>query len=94
MEIKVHLVATFKLIAGASDVVVPVQEDATILDVIQGVVERYPVLRTHWMNDNGELHAHVHVFLNGNDAATLPDRLLTLLQTGDEVDVIPPVAGG
>ena len=34
------------------------------------------------------------VLVNGRHYTTLPDRLETLLQDGDEIALFPPVAGG
>jgi MoaD family protein len=94
MEIKVSLLATFKLIARISEFTLSLEDGASIRIAIDQAVERYPVLRPHWLNERGELHAHVHVFLNGNDTATLPDGLATSLKAGDELIVMPPVVGG
>ncbi len=86
--------ATFKLIANTGEFNLVVADGASIRDAIDKAVEQYPVLRPHWLNEQGELHAHVHVFLNGNDNTTLPDGLATPLKEGDELIMIPPVAGG
>jgi molybdopterin synthase sulfur carrier subunit len=57
-------------------------------------VRQVPLLQKHWLNDAGELHAHVHCFVNGNDVGTLPEKWHSRLHTGDVLDFIPPVAGG
>lgn len=92
--ITITLLATFRLVAGVKSFTLEVQPGMTILDAIQSIIECYPVLRSHWVDESGELHAHVHVFCNGEDVSTLPDGLTTALRSGDALDFFPPVAGG
>ncbi|HWR65256.1 MAG TPA: MoaD/ThiS family protein [Bellilinea sp.] len=42
----------------------------------------------------GELHAHVHGFVNGQEIPTLECGWDTPLQPEDVLDFLPPVAGG
>ena len=89
-----NLYATFRLIAQVKTIPLDLPAGSSVMRAIQAVVERYPVLRSHWMDEQGELHAHVHVFLNGHDIATLPEGLNSPLQPQDTLDFFPPVAGG
>jgi molybdopterin synthase sulfur carrier subunit len=91
---QVNLYATFRLLAKAKTFRLDLPADTSIQDAIQAIVDAYPVLRKHWLNDAGELFPHVHAFLNGADAATLPDGLNTRLAAEDTLDFFPPVAGG
>jgi len=91
---QVNLYATFRLLAGEKSLYIDLPEGATVRELITAVVERLPVLRTHWLSDNGELHAHVHIFVNGEDVQNLPDGLDTRLPANATVDCLPPVAGG
>ena len=36
-------------------------EGTTIRQAVNAMVERCPALRPHWLDESGELHAHVHV---------------------------------
>jgi molybdopterin synthase sulfur carrier subunit len=44
-------------------------------------------------NDAGEVHHHVNVYVNGNAIEDL-GGLATPLEDGDEVSIIPALAGG
>ncbi len=55
--------------------------------------ERYPAIRTRLRDDAGELRRFVNVYVNGEDVRFL-DGLGTSLKAGDEVSIIPAVAGG
>ena len=37
---------------------------------------------------------HVRVLVNGKHYGTLPERLDTILTSGDEIGLFPPIAGG
>ena len=91
---KITLYATFKQLAGQKNLEVPLSPGCTVRTAIEEIVNTYPVLRSHWFNAAGELHAHVHVFVNGNEVPTLPDAFETRLAETDELDFFPPVAGG
>lgn len=91
---QINLYATFRLIAGIKTIQIDLPNGATILEIIHKVVEKYPLLRNHWLDENNELHAHVHVFLNGADVITLPNGLATETKAEDTLDFFPPVAGG
>ncbi len=90
----VQLYATFRLIANKKNIQLVLPENATITQAIDAICEQVPALKDHWLNENGELHAHVHGFLNGAEIPTLPEAWNTHLKTGDVLDFIPPVAGG
>ncbi len=89
-----NLYATFRLLAGVKTIELPLKEGATVYQAVCAVIERCPVLRAHWLDEQGELHAHVHVFVNGDEAQNLPQGLLTPLDAGAVLDFFPPVGGG
>jgi len=91
---QVQLYATFRLIAGEKTIQIDFPSGTPLMTVINEVVNRHPILSTHWLNDEGELHAHVHCFVNGEDIANLPLGVETPLNESDVVDFFPPVAGG
>lgn len=89
-----NLYATFRLLAGIKTFNFDLPEGATIREAIQAVVAERPVLRPHWLDESGSLHAHVHVIVNGQDMQNLPDGIATRLAAGDVLDFFPPVGGG
>lgn len=89
-----NLYATFRMLAGAKNGTLDLPEGTTVRQVIAAIVQAHPTLRTHWLDAAGELHAHVHIFVNGSDAALLPAGLDTPLETAAVLDFFPPVGGG
>jgi molybdopterin converting factor small subunit len=92
--VQINLYATFRLNAGFKSLVVDLPEGTSLYNAILEIVRQNPVLRTDWLDDNDELHAHVLVFINGKEITTLPDRLETPLKSDDVLDFFPPVGGG
>ena len=91
---QINLYATFRLIAGRRTLDVQLTPGTTARQVVTAVLEQAPDLRTHWVNDQGEIHAHVHGFINGHEIPTLERGWDTPLHPEDVMDFIPPVAGG
>jgi len=91
---QVNLYATFRLIAGQRSLELNLPPGSTARQAVAAVLQAVPELRPHWVNDMGELHAHVHGFINGQEIPTLKSGWDTLLQPEDVLDFLPPVAGG
>lgn len=68
-------------------------EGATIGEVFDGLVARYPNLRGQLITEEGELHRFVNVYRNDDDIRYL-GRLETPVSESDVVSIIPAVAGG
>jgi len=92
--VNANLYATFRLLAKVKSFSLDLPAGTTALQAVRCIVEMFPVLGPHWLNEAGELHAHVHMFINGHEVLTLPLGVETLLQPTDTLDFFPPVAGG
>ena len=42
----------------------------------------------------GDLHGHIHFFVNGRDVPYLEHQIDTVLHPDDIISVFPPVGGG
>ncbi len=91
---QINLYATFRLAAGVKTIQIDLPSGATVYQAVLAAVARCPALRVHWLNDAGEIHAHVHCLLNGSDVATLAMKWDTPLDAQDTLDFFPPVVGG
>jgi molybdopterin converting factor small subunit len=70
--------------------------DVDALDVKQlldALEARYEGLRGLMRDEAGEVHHHVNVYVNGEEIGSLQGQA-TRLQDGDEVSIIPALAGG
>ena len=89
-----NLYATFRLLAGIKTLQLDLPEGTTVRQAVDAVVETRPELRPHWLDAAGDIHAHVHIFVNGHDVQTLEGGKDRPLKPDDVLDFFPPVAGG
>ena len=64
----------------------------TVKAVLDDLSAKYPAL-TPRLFDNGQVRRFINVYLNNEDVRYL-DNLATPVKDGDEVAIIPAVAGG
>lgn len=76
--------------AGQSAVAVDASDVRTAL---QGLCQSAPELTPRLFDDSGELRRFVNVFLKGEDIRFL-SGLDTAVSSGDELTILPAVAGG
>jgi sulfur-carrier protein len=65
----------------------------TVGQAIARLVERHPGLRGRLLADDGGVHRFVNLYLNGEDVRYL-GGLDTRVADGDEVRLLPAIAGG
>jgi MoaD family protein len=66
---------------------------ATVGEVLEDLVLQFPRLQGKFTNDDGALHKFVNVYVNDEDVRYL-ERLDTKVADGDEIAILPAVAGG
>ena len=69
-----------------------VENATTVGEVLDGLYERYDGLRDRIAED-GDLRRFVNVYVGGEDIRFL-EGLETSVEDGDEVTILPAVAGG
>lgn len=94
MQITAKLYATFRIITGEKTILIDAPEGTTVIQAVRLLAEMRPALKPHWFDQDGGLYSHVHVFLNGEDAMTLPAQMESVVPSGTELGFFPPVAGG
>ncbi|HEX5136182.1 MAG TPA: ubiquitin-like small modifier protein 1 [Planctomycetota bacterium] len=90
----VNFYAMLREIAGRKTVALPLRAGATVHELLDAVIERFPAMRESLFDEHGQLYGHVHVFINGQDAPYLEHGLETRLTEGDAIDLFPAVGGG
>jgi molybdopterin synthase sulfur carrier subunit len=66
---------------------------ATVGEIVDDLVSRFPALAGKIVTDGGSLHRFVNVYVNDEDIRYL-DKLDTKVSDNDEISIIPAVAGG
>jgi MoaD family protein len=68
--------------------------DAASVDgVLEALEARYPGIRDRLCDENGRLRRFLNIYVNSEDIRFL-DNQSTPLKDGDEVSIVPAVAGG
>ncbi|MBG87204.1 MAG: molybdopterin synthase sulfur carrier subunit [Verrucomicrobiales bacterium] len=68
-------------------------EAKTIGDAIAELQTKYPGIQERLVDENGEVRRFVNIYLNEEDIRFL-DNKNTEIKDGDEVSIIPAIAGG
>ncbi len=68
-------------------------EESNLADMIENLEASYPGVKERLIDENGELRYFVNIYLNGEDVRFL-DGLATSTKSGDEISIVPAVAGG
>lgn len=68
-------------------------DTASVQDAIVELESRFPGIKGRLRDENGELRRFVNVYVNGEDVR-FTGGLQTGLKSGDELSIIPAVAGG
>lgn len=65
----------------------------TVKEAFEDLVRQHPGLRSHVMNPRGDIRPFVNLFLNGENVRQL-EGVNTPLHPGDELRIVPSIAGG
>jgi molybdopterin converting factor small subunit len=91
MSVTVYIPTPFRRATGNRDrVAVPAGDVAGVLDELE---RQHAGLKGLVRNETGEVHHHVNVYVNSQAIEDLAG-LRTPVQDGDEVAIIPALAGG
>ena len=68
-------------------------EGANLLEVIDALESQHTGIKERLCDESGALRNFVNVYINGEDARFL-EGLSTSVKPGDEISIVPAVAGG
>jgi len=91
LTITVRIPMPLRKLTGEESVVAG--EGSTLAECIDGLEARYPGMKERMCDETGELRRFVNVYINGEDVR-FQGGLATPLAGGDEVSIVPAVAGG
>lgn len=66
----------------------------TVAQALSELTSRYTELRRHLYAENGKLRSFVNIYLNDEDIRYLEDKEDAGLTVGDEIRIVPSIAGG
>ena len=91
MSVIVKIPTPLRKITGDQDSVSA--DGSSLLECIDSLDAAYPGLKERLCDESGEIRRFVNVYVNGEDVRFL-QGLATALKDGDEVSIVPAVAGG
>jgi adenylyltransferase/sulfurtransferase len=91
MGVTVYIPTPFRKLAGNQTYVDAVGE--TVGEVLDSLGSAYPALRHMIYDDADEIPGHVNIYVNNQEIHTLQGKA-TPVKDGDEMAVIPAIAGG
>lgn len=91
MSVQVHVTSVIqKAVDGQRQFAA---DGGTVAELIENIESRYPGFRSQIMDPQGQLHRFVNIYLNDEDIRYLGGAD-TALRDGDQVSILPALAGG
>ena len=91
MSVKVRIPTPLRKLTDGQDVVTG--DGGTLASCIDGLEAQYPGLKERLCDERGELRRFVNVYVNGEDIR-FQQGMETPIKAGDEISIVPAVAGG
>ena len=91
MSVKVRIPTPLRKLTHEAELVEV--KAGTVSGVIAELQTRYPGIKERLVDDAGEVRRFVNVYVNEEDIRFLQNNA-TLVKDGDEVSIIPAIAGG
>jgi molybdopterin synthase sulfur carrier subunit len=91
MAVKVRIPTPLRKITNGSDEVSA--EGSTITTVIDDLEKSYPGLKERICDEEGKLRRFVNLYVNDEDIRFM-SNMETELKDGDEISIVPAIAGG
>jgi len=68
-------------------------DGATVGDLLAALEKTYPGIGERLLDAQGNVRRFVNIYVNGEDVRFLQDKA-TAVKQGDEVSIVPAIAGG
>ena len=91
MATNIRIPTPLRKLTGEQEVV---QADgSTVGDILRSLDTTFPGLKERICDDQGNIRRFVNVYLNDEDIRFL-DEQATAVRAGDEISIVPAIAGG
>ena len=91
MAVSVYVPSPFRRLTGNRSLVEGRGKD--VAELLEDLERQFPGLRSLLFNDENQIPAHINIYVNNREISTLKGTA-TPLRDGDQVAVIPALAGG
>lgn len=91
MSVRVRIPTPLRRFTGGNE---EVSLDAdTVGRIVDDLEQRYPGIKERLCDEQGRLRRFVNIYVNGDDIRFL-NSLDTAVKDGDEISIVPAIAGG
>ncbi len=91
---KVNFFAAYREIAGGKTVEFEIEHNATVRNLLEAVVTRFPPLRGELLDPQGQLYPWIPLYVNGRNPRLLEHGVDSILQPDDVLSIFTPLASG
>ena len=91
MEVHVRIPTPLKKLTGEQDIIKA--KGRTVGEVLQWLTETYPGLKERLRDEQGGVRRFINIYVNNEDIRFI-QNLETPLKDGDQLSIIPAIAGG
>ena len=91
MEVEIRMPAPLRRLARGCDIVKA--SGSTVGEILHWLTEAYPELKDRLQDEHGEVRRFINIYVNDKDIRFIKN-LETPLKDGDQVSIIPAIAGG
>jgi sulfur-carrier protein len=91
MSVHVRIPTPLRRFTGGAEEVSA--DGATVAALVEDLERSHPGLKERICDEGGKVRRFVNIFVNGDDIRFL-NNLETVIKAGDEVSIVPAIAGG
>jgi len=91
MSVRVRIPTPLRRFTGGSEEVMA--SGATVGAVVEDMERQFPGIKERLCDEEGRVRRFVNIYVNGDDIRFLED-LETPVKDGDELSIVPAIAGG
>jgi len=84
---KVNFSLGLRDIAGGKTVEFDLENGVTAQKLLDAVIERFPLMKKEILNEDEQMHGHIHLFINGRDVQFTDDKFETKIMQDDIVNI-------
>jgi molybdopterin synthase sulfur carrier subunit len=91
MSVRVRVPTPLRRFTGGAEEVAV--SGATVAALVEDLEKNHPGIKERICDEEGKVRRFVNIFVNGDDIRFL-SNLETAIKEGDEVSIVPAIAGG
>jgi molybdopterin synthase sulfur carrier subunit len=91
---RVDFYGIYRPVAGGKSINFELQPTATVRDLLNAIVERFPALRAELLDRDGALYPWIPLYVNGRNPRLQANGLDRPLEGTDIISLFSPIASG